>query len=151
MQSKARKYPWGARLLSGALRRSKVRFAPFFFLKNIRPLPCSSFFAKRHARLADSVAITLVTAHCCYHLFASAPAVQGILIGRLFQKNRTIWIISKAFGFYVGLLIFWENSIGKRKVDATLFLTKLKLRTQVNRYTINYYIITELSYTKYIF
>ena len=39
--------------------------------KNIRPLPCSSSFAKRHARLTCSLVNALTTAHCRYHLFAS--------------------------------------------------------------------------------
>ena len=46
-------------------RRSKVRFAPFFFCKkNIRLLPCSSFFAKK-SRSA--------------HLFACKRAHDGLL------------------------------------------------------------------------
>ena len=50
-----------------------LRFS--FAKKNIRPLPCSSFSAKSHARLTCSVASALATAHCRYQLFAgNAPA-----------------------------------------------------------------------------
>ena len=46
----------------------------FFFAfgekEAIRPLPCSSFSAKGHARLACSVVNALATAHSRYHPFA---------------------------------------------------------------------------------
>lgn len=38
--------------------------------KNIRPPPCSLYFAKRHARLACSVVNALKKARCRYRLFA---------------------------------------------------------------------------------
>ena len=52
-------------------RRSKVRFAPFFFgKKNIRLLPCSSSFAKRLVRVGYSLASALISPLAHYHLFA---------------------------------------------------------------------------------
>ena len=78
-------------------RRSKVRFAPASFFacgrkEAIRPLPCSSFSAKGHARLACSVASALATAHSRYHPFA------GVAI----QTNR----LPKK-GARLGAFFFW--------------------------------------------
>ena len=53
--------------------RSKVRFAPFFFCKkNIRPLPCSSFFAESYVWRTCLLASALATARCRYQLFESS-------------------------------------------------------------------------------
>ena len=48
----------------------------FFIKKNIRPLPCSSSFAKRHVHVGYSVLNTLITPLAHYHLFVSAPSAQ---------------------------------------------------------------------------
>ena len=53
-----------------APRRSKVRFAPFFLQKNIRPLPCSSFFAKGPVHVGYSFASALITPLVLYQPFA---------------------------------------------------------------------------------
>ena len=54
-------------------RRSKVRFAPFFFVKkNIRPLPCSSFIPKGPA----CCGYALVNAGITYQPFGN-PAAAG--------------------------------------------------------------------------
>ena len=44
-------------------------------------LPCSSFSAKRHAKVACSVVNALTTALLCYHLFAVLRAVARFLWG----------------------------------------------------------------------
>ena len=54
------------------VRASFISLALFFFVKNrVRSCRCSSFIAKRHARLACSLASALTTTHGRYHLFAS--------------------------------------------------------------------------------
>ncbi len=55
-----------------------LRFS--FWKKIIRPLPCSSFFAKGHAWLACSVASALTTARGRYQLFAAAPAGADLFV-----------------------------------------------------------------------
>ena len=45
-------------------------------------LPCSSFSAKRHAKVACSVVNALTTALFCYHLFAVLRAVARFLWGQ---------------------------------------------------------------------
>ena len=59
----------------GVPRRSKLCLLRFFLAEKInRPRRCSSFFAKRPARLVCALA----TARCRCHLFASTPAARKI-------------------------------------------------------------------------
>ncbi len=60
------------RPLLSAPRRSKGKLCSVFLCsKNIRPLPCSSFFTKSHARLVCSVVNAFTTTRCRYQLFVS--------------------------------------------------------------------------------
>ena len=57
--------------------RNGLRSIPIFLCRKIsHMLRHSSSFAKRHARLACSLASALSTTHCRYHLFASMPAAR---------------------------------------------------------------------------
>ena len=86
-------------------RRSKVRFAPASFFacgrkEAIRPLPCSSFSAKGHARLACSVVNALATAHSRCHPFAGV----AIQTNRLPQKGHRK--VPFSFGAKAGRVCF---------------------------------------------
>ena len=90
---------------SGPPRRSKVRFAPAYFLAKISrpPAPLLLLFAKSHARLTCSVASALTTVRCRYQLFAScvgvsppaktvktSPPQAAYRLRRLFCKSRRV-------------------------------------------------------------
>ena len=59
-------------------RRNGLYFVPIFLMRKIsHTCRRSSFFAKRHARLACSLVNALTTAYCRYHLFAiQAPSAH---------------------------------------------------------------------------
>ena len=59
-------------------RRNGLYFVPIFLIRKIsHTCRRSSFFAKRHARLACSLVNALTTAYCRYHLFAiQAPSAH---------------------------------------------------------------------------
>ena len=59
-------------VLLSAPHRSKGNLCSVFLCpKNIRSLPCSSFFTKSHARLICSVVNAFTTTRCRYQLFVS--------------------------------------------------------------------------------
>ena len=67
------------RARDGVPRRNGLCSVPIFvYTKISHTRRRSSFFAKRHARLACSVVNALATARGRYHLFASVPAAQKI-------------------------------------------------------------------------
>ena len=59
-------------------RRNGLYFVPIFLMRKIsHTCRRSSFFAKRHTRLACSLVNALTTAYCRYHLFAiQAPSAH---------------------------------------------------------------------------
>ena len=85
------------RPLLPAPRRSKVRFAPtLFFCKNtvIRPLPCSSSSAKRHACFGCSLASALTTPSLRYHLFAVCR-LRRFMSQALYRLRRRFLFLGK--------------------------------------------------------
>ena len=101
--------PW-VRIPSSPPRRNGLCSVPIFLCnkKISHTLRRSSSFAKRHARLACSLASALTTAHSRYHLFAIAPAA------RIFQQ----------FGFAVSerSLLRSDFSLQKNPSHAPSFL-----------------------------
>ena len=77
---------------SNPLQRATSKQSPlcfdFFMQKIVRPLPCFSFFEKRHARLTCSFVNARTTARCRYHLFSSVPTAQK---EALFFKGFEPW------------------------------------------------------------
>ena len=57
---------------------AKFALLRFSLQKNIRPLPCSSFFAKAHVHVGYSVASALITPLALYQPFARAPAALSV-------------------------------------------------------------------------
>ena len=71
---------------------AKFALLRFSMQKNIRLLPCSSFVAKRHARLNCALVNAFATFRCRYHLFArKSPSAQSYIgfFWRLFVK---LWL-----------------------------------------------------------
>ena len=65
----------------------------FFYLKKIsHPLHCSSFIAKRHARLNCSLVNAFATFRCRYHLFASCACGTNISMVRISHITATFWV-----------------------------------------------------------
>ena len=116
-------------------RRSKVRFAPASFFacgrkEAIRPLPCSSFSAKGHARLACSVASALATAHSRYHPFAGV----AIQTDRLPKKGteRCLFLLVQRQGEFASLYVWYLPSLPKANSLACRSFAPAMLR-QVER------------------
>ena len=65
----------------GASSQSPFMFGAVGRLPPLTSLPCSSFSAKRHAKVACSVVNALTTALFCYHLFAVLRAVARYFCG----------------------------------------------------------------------
>ena len=98
-------------------RRSKVRFAPASFFacgrkEAIRPLPCSSFSAKGHARLACSAQNALATAHSRYHPFAGV-AIQTDRLPQKRHPTGCLFLLVQRQGEFASLYVWYLPSLPK--------------------------------------
>ena len=104
---------------------AKFALLRFSVQKNIRPLPCSSFIAKRHARFNCSLVNALATFHCRYHLFArKAPPAH---ISKMFSTSTPEQAIQACSDFFAKnqnslmplLLLYRKRSHSRRLFGCT--------------------------------
>ena len=99
---------------------SYISLALIFYAKiRAHSCRCSSFFAKRHARLNCSLVNALATFRCRYHLFASAPAARislwfgKAIVGTDFASFRFFYCI-KNQSHAPSFLLFHKRSHSRR-------------------------------------